>query len=598
MAKRKQGTASEGAPARSGGRCVRRMLSDLGSSKRLLIACVVAVVLSKICLAVAPMVAGSITDAISSFVASGVFDLDFVGMLCLVLAALYLAGYGTTGFVNKGCVRVAESLAQTYRMRMQRKLNKLPISYLDRHPAGDIQARATDNVTTAASMLESTAVTLVEQFTLLAAVFVMMLATDWRLTLIYVVTLPLTMAITLGISKIAQREFKSQLAINGDLAALVSDTYANHQAVKAFSCEKVKESQFDEINGKFFRSYVKSRFISGFVIPLSVLLSNFSYIALCVVGGVMLVGGQLSIGEFQAFIFFGNMVSTPLSTLASSMTNMQNGLAALERIYEFLDVEEETPDAPTRQLDTTALAGAVEFDHVRFGYTPDKTLMKDVSLRIEPGTVAAIVGPSGAGKTTLINLLMRFYDIDAGAIRLDGCDINAITREGLRSQFGIVLQDSWVFTGTIAENIAYGKPNASREEIESVAARAGCASFIEKLPQGYDTMVSEESSALSAGEKQLLCIARTILSDPKILILDEATSQVDTKTEYLITRAMEEMMRGKTSFMIAHRLFTIRNADVIIFMVDGDIKEVGSHDELIARRGLYASMYNSASLAL
>lgn len=598
MAKRKQGAASEGAPARSGGRCVRRMLSDLGSSKRLLIACVVAVVLSKICLAVAPMVAGSITDAISSFVASGVFDLDFVGMLCLVLAALYLAGYGTTGFVNKGCVRVAESLAQTYRMRMQRKLNKLPISYLDRHPAGDIQARATDNVTTAASMLESTAVTLVEQFTLLAAVFVMMLVTDWRLTLIYVVTLPLTMAITLGISKIAQREFKSQLAINGDLAALVSDTYANHQAVKAFSCEKVKESQFDEINGKFFRSYVKSRFISGFVIPLSVLLSNFSYIALCVVGGVMLVGGQLSIGEFQAFIFFGSMVSTPLSTLASSMTNMQNGLAALERIYEFLDVEEETPDAPTRQLDTTALAGAVEFDHVRFGYTPDKTLMKDVSLRIEPGTVAAIVGPSGAGKTTLINLLMRFYDIDAGAIRLDGCDINAITREGLRSKFGIVLQDSWVFTGTIAENIAYGKPNASREEIESVAARAGCASFIEKLSQGYDTMVSEESSALSAGEKQLLCIARAILSDPKILILDEATSQVDTKTEYLITRAMEEMMRGKTSFMIAHRLFTIRNADIIIFMVDGDIKEVGSHDELIARRGLYASMYNSASLAL
>ena len=261
-------------------------------------------------------------------------------------------------------------------------------------------------------------------------------------------------------------------------------------------------------------------------------------------------------------------------------------------------MEEETPDTPTEQLDTTALSGAVEFDHVKFGYVPEKMLMKDVSLRIEPGTVAAIVGPSGAGKTTLINLLMRFYDIDGGAIRLDGCDINAITRQGLRSQFGIVLQDSWVFTGTIAENISYGKPNAAREEVESAAARAGCTAFIEKLPQGFDTMVSEESSALSAGEKQLLCIARTILSDPKILILDEATSQVDTKTEYLITRAMEEMMRGKTSFMIAHRLFTIRNADVIIFMVDGDIKEVGSHDELIARQGLYASMYNSASLAL
>ena len=592
MAKRSQKKAAQG------GFSFRRMLTDLGPMKRLLGVCFAAVVASKICLAFAPAVAGSITDDISVFVVSGSFDLAAIGRLCALLAVLYLVGYGTTGFVNKGCVRVAETRARSYRMRMQRKLNKLPISYLDRHPAGDIQARATDNVTTAASTLESTAVTLVEQFTLLAAVFVMMLVTDWRLTLIYVVTLPLTMVITLGISKVAQREFKTQLAVNGDLAALVSDTYANHQAVKAFACEAVKESQFDEINGKFFRSYVKSRFISGFVIPLSVLLSNFSYIALCVVGGVMLVGGQLTIGEFQAFIFYGNMVSTPLSTLASAMTNMQNGLAAFERIYEFLDVEEETPDAPTEQLDTTALSGAVEFDHVKFGYVPEKTLMKDVSLRIEPGTVAAIVGPSGAGKTTLINLLMRFYDIDGGAIRLDGCDVNAITRQGLRSQFGIVLQDSWVFTGTIAENISYGKPNASREEVESAAARAGCSAFIEKLPQGFDTMVSEESSALSAGEKQLLCIARTILSDPKILILDEATSQVDTKTEYLITRAMEEMMRGKTSFMIAHRLFTIRNADVIIFMVDGDIKEVGSHDELIARQGLYASMYNSASLAL
>lgn len=593
MAKRNGKKASA-----QGGFSFRRMLADLGPMKRLLGVCLAAVVVSKVLLAFAPAVAGSITDAISASVVSGSFDLAAIGRLCLLLAALYLVGYGTTGFVNKGCVRVAETLARSYRMRMQRKLNKLPISYLDRHPAGDIQARATDNVTTAASMLESTAVTLVEQFTLLAAVFAMMLATDWRLTLIYVVTLPLTMAITLGISKVAQREFKTQLAVNGDLAALVSDTYANHQAVKAFSCEAVKESQFDEINGAFFRSYVKSRFISGFVIPLSVLLSNFSYIALCVVGGVMLVGGQLTIGEFQAFIFYGNMVSTPLSTLASAMTNMQNGLAAFERIYEFLDVEEETPDVPTEQLDTTALSGAVEFDHVKFGYVPEKTLMKDVSLRIEPGTVAAIVGPSGAGKTTLINLLMRFYDIDGGAIRLDGCDVNAITRQGLRSQFGIVLQDSWVFTGTIAENISYGKPNASREEVESAAARAGCSAFIEKLPQGFDTPVSEESSALSAGEKQLLCIARTILSDPKILILDEATSQVDTKTEYLITRAMEEMMRGKTSFMIAHRLFTIRNADVIIFMVDGDIKEVGSHEELIARQGLYASMYNSASLVL
>lgn len=594
MAKRKTKIVA----SKKGGFSFRRMLADLGSMKRLLAVCFAAVIASKICLAFAPSVAGSITDSIAAFVVSGGFDIVFVGRMCLVLAVLYLVGYGTTGFVNKGCVRVAETLARSYRMRMQRKLNKLPIGYLDRHPVGDIQARATDNVTTAASMLESTAVTLVEQFTLLAAVLVMMLVTDWRLTLIYVVTLPLTMVITLGISKVAQREFKKQMVVNGDLASLVSDTYANHQAVKAFSCEAVKESQFDEINGKFFRSYVKSRFISGFVIPLSVLLSNFSYIALCVVGGVMMVGGQLTIGEFQAFIFYGNMVSTPLSTLASAMTNMQNGLAAFERIYEFLDVEEETPDTPTEQLDTTALSGAVEFDHVKFGYVPEKMLMKDVSLRIEPGTVAAIVGPSGAGKTTLINLLMRFYDIDGGAIRLDGCNINAITRQGLRSQFGIVLQDSWVFTGTIAENISYGKPNAAREEVESAAARAGCTAFIEKLPQGFDTMVSEESSALSAGEKQLLCIARTILSDPKILILDEATSQVDTKTEYLITRAMEEMMRGKTSFMIAHRLFTIRNADVIIFMVDGDIKEVGSHDELIARQGLYASMYNSASLAL
>lgn len=572
-----------------------RILKDIGKGgRRLLFFSIAIIAIAKVCLAVAPGIAGRITDGLAASAESGNFDTALLIKECIFLAVMFLIGYGVDGFVNRNMVKISQSLIRSLRNRAQQKLNKTTLSYMDTHPVGDILSRVTNDMVAMSNSLESTVATLLGQVVLLISLIVMMFITNVKLALIYIVVLPLGILLLMLILRVTNRLFRKQNNSLGDLNALVSDTFSNHLLMKAYGCENKKMESFEEKNKVFYDTYVSSRFLSGFVIPMATLINNVSYIALCIIGGIMLINNNLTIGEFQAFIFYGNMVGTPFSSLSSSMNNVQTGLTAAERVYELLDAPEEEVD-PNALAKITDMKGRVDFTHVQFGYVADKQLMKDVSFSAHPGQTMAIVGPSGAGKTTLINLLMRFYDIWDGSIAIDGVKSTDMTKENLRKNFGMVLQDSWIFDGTIAENIAYGRPDATREEIIAAAKTVQCDSFIEKLPKGYDTRISDENSALSAGEKQLLAIARAVIADPPILILDEATSQVDTKTDVLITQAMEKMMQGRTSFIIAHRLYTIKNADQIIFMVDGDIKEVGSHDELIRQGGLYKAMYEKGA---
>lgn len=520
-------------------------------------------------------------------------DFAAVGRVLLFALAVFLvAGLlmaVATRLVNRAVNRTM------FRMRedVQGKLSRLPLSYFDRRQRGEVLSRATNDIDNIGQTLQQSMGQLINSLLTIIGVLVMMFYVSWILALVALVTVPLSFVVATRVGKRSQPHFVQQWRSTGTLNAHIEEMYTGHTLVKVFGRQEESARQFAEENEALYEAGFRAQFNSGMMQPLMFFVSNLNYVLVAVVGGLRVASGSLSIGDVQAFIQYSRQFSMPLTQVASMANLVQSGVASAERVFELLDAEEQRPDTEPAEQPAEP-RGRVALEHVSFRYSPDKPLIEDLSLTVEPGHTVAIVGPTGAGKTTLVNLLLRFYEVSGGRITLDGVDIARMSRDGLRSQIGMVLQDTWLFGGTIAENIAYGAAReVSREEIEEAARAAHADRFIRTLPDGYDTVIDDEGSGVSAGEKQLITIARAFLSDPVILVLDEATSSVDTRTEVLIQKAMAELAHGRTSFVIAHRLSTIRDADTILVMEDGAIVEQGTHEALLAAEGAYARLYRA-----
>lgn len=570
-----------------------RLMLYMGSNRIKLVSAVVILIVMALAGMFAPKVVEYLTDGLQNGLWKGVFVWEFPGRFLLALLALYVIAGASSGASKHLLVDMAENTVFRMREEMQKKLEILPLNYIDTHKRGDILARATGDMVTLTNIMETN---LPAVFTSLLTIIgtIVMMITNIRLSLIFFMMMPLSILSMRFIAKNTKRLFKKQQDVEGELNAHIEECLTGSDVMRAFNFEEEACRQIESINERFFQTYVRSRALSGLVTPITTLLNNLVYIALCVFGAYAILSGHLTLGGLSAFLIYASNISGPINQFSAMLNQVQAGLAAADRVFEVLDEEPETPDDPAAAVRMDETKGIVDFSHVKFGYTPEHILMHDVNFHVDSGQIFAIVGPSGAGKTTLVNLLMRFYEIGGGTISLDGHSIGDLTRDGLRKFTGMVLQDTWIFSGTIFENIAYGKPGATMEDVVAAAKKTQCDGFISKLPKGYETVIDAESSALSMGEKQLLSIARVAIAEPRILILDEATSNIDTRTEVLITKAMRDMMKGRTTFIIAHRLFTIKNADNILFMKDGDILEVGNHQELMEKGGYYAELYNSS----
>jgi ATP-binding cassette, subfamily B, multidrug efflux pump len=511
----------------------------------------------------------------------------------LLLALLVAVASALFGVVQGRLTALAvQRLAYRMREQVQAKLSRLPLRYFDQQQRGEVLSRATNDTDNVAQTLQQTMSQLVTSLLTIVGVLAMMFWISPLLAAIALVTVPLSVVVTARVGKKAQPQFVKQWATTGRLNGHIEEMYTGHSLVKTFGQQRAAAETFREHNENLYQAGFRAQFISGIIQPAMFFIGNINYVLVAVVGGLRVASGSISLGDVQAFIQYSRQFTQPLTTVASMSNLLQSGIASAERIFALLDAPEQEPD-PVPAARPSPVRGAVRFEDVAFRYEPDRPLIEDLSLSAEPGQTVAIVGPTGAGKTTLVNLLMRFYEVTGGRITLDGVDIAAMSRDELRSNIGMVLQDTWLFGGTIAENIAYGRPNATRDEIVEAAQAAHADRFIRTLPDGYDTVIDDEASNLSAGEKQLLTIARAFLARPVILVLDEATSSVDTRTEVLIQRAMSSLRAGRTSFVIAHRLSTIRDADTILVMENGRIVEQGNHETLVETGGAYARLYEA-----
>ncbi len=529
---------------------------------------------------------------IAMLTGTGGIDFAAIGQILLFLAGLYvlsaLLSY-VQGWVMAG---IATKVSYAMRTDISQKIDRLPMSYFDRVPHGEVLSRITNDVDMVTQTLHQSLSQVVTQLTMIVGVLCMMLSISPLMTLIAICILPVCLVIVMNVVRHSQKFFRRQQEYLGHVNGHVEEMYGAHVVVTAFNGQEESIEKFNGLNEKLYQSAWKSQFLSGMMMPLMNFVSNLGYVAICVLGGFLSLNGTITVGDIQAFTQYVRQFTQPITQLANISNQLQMTAAAAERVFLFLEEPEEVPDTK-EPVPSSEINGSVYFAHVHFGYVPEKTIINDFSAIVQPGTKVAIVGPTGAGKTTMVKLLMRFYDVSDGAILLDGYDVRQFERGDMRSAFGMVLQDTWLYNDTIRENIRFGRLDASDEDVLAAAKAAQVDHFVRTLPQGYDTILNEDASNISQGQKQLLTIARTIISDPKILILDEATSSVDTRTELAIQKAMDELTRGRTSFIIAHRLSTIRDADMILVMKDGDIVETGNHNELLAKGGFYANLYNS-----